>query len=326
MYVSNPLFHHTGCKKLYAGLEVTYDAAIPQSRARIFQWSIPHLKPAQLLRQQKMTIAIQLSGSGTLLTATDTQETYSNGEKVDTGKIISAWRANPLSAINVAGAGDSPYMNALSQEIVKHFRKFQGTAEQLEKKIHRISQKFYTAHVLPFAGRFEDANVPDYTLLLAVNYEGVKKLWTLEQTLLTESSVFACAGAGEAVAKPLLSSLYPRFPTLNALALLAAYVIYRVKSSVDGCGLETEIRFIHQDKLGLVPIERIYEWESLFRRYERVQHEIFFQAMNFETVIPIPAEFADKVPQLPPLIKSLPEIVEEIKKIRAEFAKLPVLM
>jgi hypothetical protein len=98
-----------------------------------------------------MTIAIHLAaGNFALLTATDTQETYSSGEKVDSGKIMGAWRANPLGAINVAGAGDSPYANALSQDIVRQFQNFSGTPEGLEKRVRHLVRAFYAVHVLPF--------------------------------------------------------------------------------------------------------------------------------------------------------------------------------
>ena len=59
-----------------------------------------------------------------------------------------------------------------------------------------------------------------------------------------EASTFDCAGVGNPTAAALLSKFYPIYPTLENIAVLASYVIYRVKSSVDGCGLETEIRTI----------------------------------------------------------------------------------
>ena len=79
-----------------------------------------------------MTIAIHLSGGGVLITATDTQMTYSSGDKVDSGKIISRWRANPSGSIMIAGAGDVLYMNALAQEIFNGFAAFQGVNQILQ--------------------------------------------------------------------------------------------------------------------------------------------------------------------------------------------------
>lgn len=62
-----------------------------------------------------MTIAIQLSaGNFSLLTATDTQETYSSGDKVDSGKIIGASRARNRRAIGVGSGGTCCYLVSLT--------------------------------------------------------------------------------------------------------------------------------------------------------------------------------------------------------------------
>jgi hypothetical protein len=100
---------------------------------------LPKPKPQRLPRKRHVTIAIHLSGAASLLTATDTQGTYDSGDKVDTGKIIGAWRAKPLGAINIAGAGDSSYIKALSQEIDREFKKCDGTLEELETTIREVA-------------------------------------------------------------------------------------------------------------------------------------------------------------------------------------------
>jgi isoaspartyl peptidase/L-asparaginase-like protein (Ntn-hydrolase superfamily) len=115
-----------------------------------------------------MTIAIRLSaGDFSYLTATGTQVTYTSGAKGDSGKIRGAWRREPIGAINIAGAGDSSSITALSQEIVKMFQKFSGSANQLEERIDAIVHTFYKKRVLPFIAKLDDANVPDYSLLIA---------------------------------------------------------------------------------------------------------------------------------------------------------------
>jgi hypothetical protein len=267
-----------------------------------------------------VTIAIHLfAGDFSLLTATDTQETYSSGEKVDSGKIISFWRADPPGTINITGTGDSSYITALSQDIVRKFKGFSGTPEELEEQFRYIVREFHMVHVLPFVGKIED--VPYVSLLIAARHKGVGKLWTTEKTLVTECTPFECVGIGKPTADTLLSRLYPQYPTLDSVAVLAAYAIYRVKSSVDGCGLKTEIRFIHRDRLGIVSSDLIEKWESLFRKYERLEREVFFNAMNFVIRPPIPVSMESAFPSQ---IKSLPEIVKEIEEMRADFAKLTI--
>jgi hypothetical protein len=273
-----------------------------------------------------VTIAIQLSGDFSLITATDTQGTYGSGDKVDSGKIMGSWRARPLGAINIAGAGDSNYITAISQEIDREFKKCEGTIEDLETNIRKTSREFYLENAFIYEGKREQSDIPDCSLLVALTHQGHSKLWNIEGTLLTESTPFSCIGIGGPAAERLLNRLYPLYPTLDSLAVLAAYVIWEVKSSVDGCGLNTEIRIIHRERPVLVSSERILAWEGLFRRYKRLERETFYHAMNFIISPPMPTAFPEKFPVVPfePQMRSLPEIVKQIEEIRAEFAKEPV--
>jgi len=272
-----------------------------------------------------VTIAIQLdAGNFSHVTASDTQVTYEGiGAKADIGKIRSAMRAKPLGAINVVGAGDTSYITALSQEIIKVFQKFSGTADQLEGRTKKTVKDFYKAEVLPFVGKFKDRNVPDYSLLIAARHKSETKLWNVDGNLFTISeSPFDCIGIGESVATALLSRLYPMHCTLDSAAILAAYVIYRVKSSVDGCGLKTEIRFIHQDKVGFVPNDRVEKWEGLFQKYDRIERQVFYHAMNFVFHPAIPDFVAKELKgQITPQMKPLPELVKHIEAMREDFAK-----
>lgn len=198
------------------------------------------------------------------------------------------------------------------------FKDFSGSYAELEDAIRRIVRGFHEVHIYPYVGKLEDSNVPNCSLLIAVRHGSVSKLLATRGTLVTESTPFDCEGIGRPVATSLLNKLYPVYPTLDSIAILAAYAIYRVKTSVDGCGLKTEIRFIYQDRLGVVPFELIEKWESLFRRYGRLEHDCFYHAMNFITCPPSPP--AMKI-SLPLQMKPLPEIISEIEKMRTEFSE-----
>ena len=231
----------------------------------------PRTKSQRLLTRKAVTIAIHLlAGGGTTLTATDTQETYGTGQVVNSGKIIGVWRREPLGALNVTGAGDAPYIDAVAQDIVRRFRDFTGDAVQWEMLLRSIVRDFYRTNIRPFVGRVESESVPIASLLVSSRHLGTSGLWATHDALVTESIPFGCVGIGRPVAESLLTRFMPMYPTLDAIAVLAAYVIYRVKASVEGCGLNTEIRFIFRDRVGIVPSETIDGWESLFRRYDRL--------------------------------------------------------
>jgi len=275
-----------------------------------------------------MTICIHLSGAGSIVTATDTQKT-GGSDKVDAGKIISFWRANPSGAINIAGAGDVLYINGLAQEIKHGFENFKGTFAELEPEIKRITQDFYTTHVLPHEGLLEDDNLPDYALLVGASHQGQRALWNIENTLATEVSMFDCIGIGDGMAEPMLGKLWPEYPTLDSLAVLAAYTIWRVKSSIDGCGLKTEIRFIYQEKPGIVPMDRIRQWEACFEKYDQLERHLFHHAMGYQVELAVPPQIQAKLPNLPKLpppdTKSLPEIVKEVEALRDKLSRLTIL-
>ena len=114
------------------------------------------------------------------------------------------------------------------------------------------------------------------------------------------------------------------YPNLNSVLLLAAYVIYRVKISGEDCGLNTEIRFSHRNGFGIVPTELINRWEALFQKCDKLGREVFSHALNFAISISVPKTIdAMNVPLSGE--RTLPEIVEEIEKMRKEFGELGVL-
>jgi hypothetical protein len=281
----------------------------------------PRPKPTKLWTGKRVTIALHLmAGNFTLITATDTQETYASGEKLDTGKIIGYWQADPATAINIAGSGWSRYTLALSQDILRCFKDFSGATDDFEPEIRRLVREFHEVHIHPYVGKVADSALPICSLLIAASREGSGKLWATEKTTVTESTVFDCTGIGGPLATSLLNRFYPRqYSSLDSVAILAAYVIYRVKSSVDGCGLKTEVRFIQRDRLGVVPFDLIEEWETLFKRYERIEREIFYHSMNYILAPPSPPNMA-----FPPQMEPLPEIMKRVEEMRAEFMRLKI--
>jgi hypothetical protein len=217
---------------------------------------------------------------------------------------------------------------ALSQEIVQAFRDFSGTADEFKEHVKQIVLNFDDTQVQPYVGKLTEP--PDYSLLIAVRQQSEGKLWAVKGRLVSDSNLYECIGIGAQAAQALLARLYPLYPTLDSIAVLATYVIYRVKNTVEGCGLQTEIRFVSRDRLGIVPPERIEAWESLFRRYERLERDVFYQAMAFIPHPPLPPRglLPEEIKglKIPPQFRSLSEIRREIDQIRRDVAKLPIFL
>jgi hypothetical protein len=194
---------------------------------------IPQPKAMRLPKGKRMTIPIHmLGGNFSLLTAADTQETYSTGQIAQVGKISSYGRStNPPRAMNIASAGDPLYATALTQDIGRFFMNFSGTLSEFEERARSIIRDFYTVNVLPLVGKVQDESTLNYSLLLTTKHAGTVKLWRAERMLLVESLPFECIGIGKPTAESSLNRFYPRYPTFESCAILVAYIIYRVKST-----------------------------------------------------------------------------------------------
>ncbi len=112
----------------------------------------------------------------------------------------------------------------------------------------------------------------------------------------------------------------------HGAAILAAYIIYRVKRSVQGSGFNTEIRFLFGDRLGIVPSKFIERCEELFKEYERLDKDFFY----FSTALPIsepplklPPEVAERIKLIPE--RTIQDLLKDVQEMRANFSKLEVI-
>jgi hypothetical protein len=75
----------------------------------------------------------------------------------------------------------------------------------------------------------------------------------------------------------------------------------------------------------MVPFDRIENWEALFRKYDRLEREVFCHAMNCVVSPQIPAFVPKNTAKVfPAQMKPLPEIVEDIEAMRKEFSQLTI--
>lgn len=82
-----------------------------------------------------------------------------------------------------------------------------------------------------------------FSLLIAVWAEGQRKLYTAENTAITEESDYRCIGIGRDLAKYLITSIgckgSDRMP-LHSAELVALRILDHVKGNVPGCGEEMD--------------------------------------------------------------------------------------
>jgi 20S proteasome alpha/beta subunit len=192
-----------------------------------------------------MTIAIGIVATDGVVVAADTQETLGTW-KLQHGKIsaaISLFRDGNRACL-ISGAGPGPQVDAVSRELSNQFRDRSLKADGMKARLQETLTAFYTTHVVPFALYPRDER-PDVSLLMAYDASGVSggpQLLASDKTVFVEQATYAAVGGGAEVAYTLLERLYKLpLPDVRGAALLAAYVMFHVKESIEGCGKSTDI-------------------------------------------------------------------------------------
>jgi ATP-dependent protease HslVU (ClpYQ) peptidase subunit len=270
-----------------------------------------------------MTIGLGFTSGPLAIMASDSEITL-GGASLPGGKLSSMARAEPSGAICIGLAGNASYAQVLASKIERGFDKWKGSLDKFDAWTEKTVFEFYEKHALPFVGKV--ANPPNYRLLIMAGHKGQKAFWSTDKTLLVPEHSFKAIGIGESVATSLMRRLHRPYLKLNQAAILGAYVIYKVKNSVQYCGFETEIRFLWKDKFGMVPPEFINKCEKLFDKYEQLEEEFFFFAMSMPyswPIPPLPPQFADKVGVQPE--RGFQDVLSETSAMREEFSKLEVM-
>src|ERR1035441_1756802 len=234
---------------------------------------LPRPKPARLSRGKRMTIAIGIRAVDGVVVAEDRQETF-GAQKNDQGKITGGWKRDPFGTLLITGAGTGSYLDDIGAQIRNWFSDNKTERrEDIGSVIREMHTKYYSETVLPFSS-YPDYERPDYQLLIACTMKGqLPILWTTEKLSFNYNDWdYVAVGIGHATALSLLAKLYARLPVLMAINL-AAYVMHEVKSSVDGCGLETDIYYTRDSFIRFVPSGDIREMEDAFKGYRHGERE-----------------------------------------------------
>jgi len=214
---------------------------------------------------------------GDIVMASDTLVTTGN-IKIHQTKMMtsSAVQASATGVIqlpgycDVVGAGNFGYMEACRERLLATHDKYRGANEDLQPKFEECLKIFYADHVLPFAVLPEEDR-PDVELFIGAQHHGLNYLYVTHlSTVRTVMSMYATIGSGGTFAEALLSRIW-RTSDIKNLQVLAAYVMFRVKESVEGCGGTTHIVTLnsptqHQGgSLVHLPLEYIEDLEQRFR-------------------------------------------------------------
>lgn len=236
---------------------------------------IPRPVPRRFPPTKSMTIALGILASDGLVLAADTQETIQGYAKFTHGKmgaslVSGLGKPENRRACMIAGAGSSPHLHALTALLQRRFtaKPTVSSVDEAESVFAEIIQTFHADHILPYA-QYPSIERPEVSMLIGVlQPSSGSKLLVSRNNLLQDAKPYEAVGVGEILAKTFLERFY-QLPLLDVWKTipLAAYIMYLVKSSVDGCGGETDMmclrhgshpNFVHMRRQETKGLEQLF--------------------------------------------------------------------
>lgn len=227
-----------------------------------------------------MTIAIGLLASDGLVVAADTQEIVGT-MKSDESKLLIANRGlekQKAGALAITGAGDAGYLDSINMEVCTKF--VSRKSWSFEKVVKKQVKDFYQDHVVPF-GKFPDHDRPQLALIAGADVGRYRALWVSEKSTFSGPKKYCAVGLGRAQATVMLRRYYASMDTVRA-ASLAAYIIFHVKHSVDGCGNETQIVIVKDGYAAHVSPSNIQLMEHYFEELAAYENQLLHFGIGME--------------------------------------------
>ena len=225
-----------------------------------------------------MTIALGVLATDGLVIAADTQVT-AGYLKMSQSKVSWAGKSEvppgtKRGQIVVSGAGVETSIKYLRNAITSGFQRGDMSVASINEAMREETLNYHTTHVTPH-GR--DGSLDVWMIVGALdNHEG--KLWTTDRSVVNEESIFGAVGEGAAYARIVMNQAFAWMDTIGSM-LLAAYVVWRVKRTIDSVGEETDIFGIRRDRSFIVERPIAQQMADIFAQYEalsaKAMHSVF---------------------------------------------------
>ena len=243
------------------------------------------------VRERKMTIALGILASDGLVLAADTEISSDGGElKGVDSKLIGVSQALehgiPGRALGLAGAGSLPYFQSLRLDAAIVVMRSLGDDgkddHRIKHNLELLMTDFHNKHVIPYA-KFK--HPPEISLLVGTWFNEAGTIWATDKGTVRKAALgYDAIGGGAGYALDLLHGHFHDGPVLmsrDSAALLAAYVMLRVKSTIQGCGQETHIALLSPGAYSFVPRALLTECDRIIEQhYLRYAHEAFYYAIG----------------------------------------------
>lgn len=248
-------FEFSGCLD---GPRVAYPLPFPKP----FPKSNPVVPLKHGRYPEAMTIAFGLLAGDGVVLAADTEIGMPDYLKAPRGKVAGAQFGpgeNGKGAICVAGSGNLHYVERVRVDIFRGFYNSKSIAE-MATYLQQYLGHFYQNHVVPFAS-YPAAERPDFNLLVAAQIDGKVALWSTEKNSVRLCPDWDAIGIGAMYAHVVIARDFPKPRTIKMGVLLAAYALMQVKASIPGCGNESTIWWLQDNRFKCIAAREI---EDLF--------------------------------------------------------------
>jgi hypothetical protein len=263
-----------------------------------------------------MTIAIGILARDGMVVAADAEESTGDYMKGTKGKITcwympdgeaGTFRGNCMTSCVIAGAGNSGYVQALTDKLGDAFRLSKSdtpvrpftdddSKPSLQREFRETIKRFYKDHIIPFAS-YPERKRPDVEMLIAVQRSSMSGLFVSEKTVLNSAIPFKAIGWGSTFAELFLQKLWCSM-SVDQAEILAAYIVFLAKESVETCGKFTTVVSVRKPKIegtqmlpteraGFVDDEEIDVWERQFRKkWWKAERDRIFSLIDEEIATP----------------------------------------
>jgi hypothetical protein len=273
-----------------------------------------------------MTIVIGMLARNGVVVAADSQETHAGLLKVFQGKIsavVNESEGKAASSLVVAGAGSAGHVDGLVFELCDGFsREPPDSLRTTAERIRASLVEFHQAHVLPFSA-LPDYDRPSCALIVAAAVAGKQRLWLTEKSVVVEQR-FSAVGIGAAHAKMLMERLWEPGLALRDTQTLAAYVLFHVKKSVEGCGYATQMLSTEGNQPFIIQPEKLERLEEQFSELLAVENRLLRCALGLHgpRKVRVAANIVSRVQRCTVRIDKIASSVPRVS--RDNFKKVPL--
>jgi hypothetical protein len=250
-----------------------------------------------IFKERSVTIALGILANDGIVVATDTQEGtgYAGGLKTGRNKIrigmTGAVAGGHQRSMAVTGAGRTGYLEAMMESIHTCLSDAQSS-DDCQGSVEKRLCEFYSQHVHPFS-YLPEGERPDCAVLAALQHGPRTSLWATDKTTVHECIGYGAVGVGASYANHLLASYSSGSFNVSQVGIVAAYVAYKVKELIEGCGKGTDVVFLKDGRADyLFYRHEIDQLEEMFDQWEGIQRGTLNYVLGIER---LPKDYGQRI-------------------------------